>query len=839
MSTLTGVKGENQMKTKESKRYVAVLLAMLMSFALLPFGFPFARAKADAKPVPLSDNCRALTEERFGAGDKKAPPFLENDDALSRLCFDYFTARERAFYCAAKSVSDNYKLFAASDAVTAENLLRSEAIEAFEKRTGTEIVDACSTVFYDESHVIENPDGSVILFAYEWTFWDYCKAGGGGIDVSGFGVYHKLTVLREGNECALLLDEYDCSDIFGLCTITERTKEELTEMGYKPAEEVFDVSAIGPGDKAANQAGSRYVFYEGYDPNAAAEYADTYVYHGAYGDIYSEYYNSAYVNFNAYGGDCANYTSQCIYAGGMPMVYGAAYSTNSWYYRTGTDRSATWTGAVQLRNWMGDNRGRRTTASDSTIYKGSPVFYSGGGNNHAVICVGRNSSGTPIIDSHNNDYYHVVWNYWSAGTSCTTVQLTSEDFSGGGAGGSAITLSDYCYPTAVTQGSSFTLTGIISSNYAMESVSVGVYDVSGTPVLYKSIAPYTTSVNIASQIDRYITFGVLSVGVYTYMIEATDVNGYYALLHSSAFCVTPPYPCGSDDPTQYPIPTVNLRTGSSGEGVMWLQACLSQLGYPCEVDGRFGSGTEAVLEHFQGEYGLTADGVAGPRVRNKLLELLTCPTPSIGSVPAENSASVTISYSAGAFTDGCDIYYTADGSVPGQSGSQYQAPFTVTASCTVRAIACKSCRYSSAIPSCPVSVSGVSFTVTFVDWDGTVLDTQAVVMGGAAVAPPDPEREGWTFIGWDVDFTNVICDLTVTAQYEQNTAQPTLPGDVDGNGAVNTVDALYALRYSMGIIELDQHGILNGDMNGDNTVNATDALMILRIVISRGAEASR
>ena len=58
------------MKTKESKRYVAVLLAMLMSFALLPFGFPFARAKADAKPVPLSDNCRALTEERFGAGDK-------------------------------------------------------------------------------------------------------------------------------------------------------------------------------------------------------------------------------------------------------------------------------------------------------------------------------------------------------------------------------------------------------------------------------------------------------------------------------------------------------------------------------------------------------------------------------------------------------------------------------------------------------------------------------------------------------------------------------------------------------------------------------------------------
>ena len=186
-------------------------------------------------------------------------------------------------------------------------------------------------------------------------------------------------------------------------------------------------------------AGSRYAFFEGYDPDAAAEYADAYVYHGAYGDIYDEYYNSAYVNFNAYGGDCANYTSQCIYAGGMPMVYGTAYGTDGWYYRTGTDRSATWTGAIQLRNWMGDNRGVRTAASDSTVYKGSPVFYSGGGNNHAVICVGRNSAGTPIIDSHNNDYYHVVWNYWPAGTSCTTVQLTREDVSGGG-DGSAISL---------------------------------------------------------------------------------------------------------------------------------------------------------------------------------------------------------------------------------------------------------------------------------------------------------------------------------------------------------------------------------------------------------------
>jgi hypothetical protein len=61
------------------------------------------------------------------------------------------------------------------------------------------------------------------------------------------------------------------------------------------------------------------------------------------------------------------------------------------------------------------------------------------------------------------------------------------------------------------------------------------------------------------------------------------------------------------------------------------------------------------------------------------------------------------------------------------------------------------------------------YTVTFVDWDGTVHDEQIVEQGKNATAPIDPEREGYTFIGWDVDFTVVSSDLTVTAMYEINT----------------------------------------------------------------------
>lgn len=58
------------------------------------------------------------------------------------------------------------------------------------------------------------------------------------------------------------------------------------------------------------------------------------------------------------------------------------------------------------------------------------------------------------------------------------------------------------------------------------------------------------------------------------------------------------------------------------------------------------------------------------------------------------------------------------------------------------------------------------YTVTFCDWDGTVLYTQTVSSGSAAVFPAEEiERDGYRFDGWDKPINRVTQDMTVTAKY--------------------------------------------------------------------------
>ena len=61
------------------------------------------------------------------------------------------------------------------------------------------------------------------------------------------------------------------------------------------------------------------------------------------------------------------------------------------------------------------------------------------------------------------------------------------------------------------------------------------------------------------------------------------------------------------------------------------------------------------------------------------------------------------------------------------------------------------------------------YTVTFVDYDGTVLETQVVNSGSNAIAPSHPTRTGYDSNGWDKAYTNITANTTVTALYKIKT----------------------------------------------------------------------
>ncbi len=57
------------------------------------------------------------------------------------------------------------------------------------------------------------------------------------------------------------------------------------------------------------------------------------------------------------------------------------------------------------------------------------------------------------------------------------------------------------------------------------------------------------------------------------------------------------------------------------------------------------------------------------------------------------------------------------------------------------------------------------YTVIFVNWNGETISIQSIEEGGDAVKPADPTRPGYTFTGWDANFTGVHSDLVVNANF--------------------------------------------------------------------------
>lgn len=63
--------------------------------------------------------------------------------------------------------------------------------------------------------------------------------------------------------------------------------------------------------------------------------------------------NPVYYDFEKIGGDCTNFASQCIYAGTRVMNFTPVMG---WYYRSSSDRTASWSGVQYLYQFLVNNR---------------------------------------------------------------------------------------------------------------------------------------------------------------------------------------------------------------------------------------------------------------------------------------------------------------------------------------------------------------------------------------------------------------------------------------------------------------------------------------------------
>lgn len=82
-----------------------------------------------------------------------------------------------------------------------------------------------------------------------------------------------------------------------------------------------------------------------YDPEKAIDYSQKWALKR----------NPAYYDFEKLGGNCTNFVSQCLLAGGAVMNHTKA---SGWYYYSISERSPSWTSVEQLNLFLLNNRGR-------------------------------------------------------------------------------------------------------------------------------------------------------------------------------------------------------------------------------------------------------------------------------------------------------------------------------------------------------------------------------------------------------------------------------------------------------------------------------------------------
>ncbi|MFD8416499.1 amidase domain-containing protein [Streptomyces sp. NPDC059650] len=142
-------------------------------------------------------------------------------------------------------------------------------------------------------------------------------------------------------------------------------------------------------------------------PKAKTGGAYDYAAMAKYAEKYWSNYNPAYRKFNGAGGDCTNFISQALKAGGWKAVPGSSTDYRNWWY-DGTRQSDSWVGANE---WAWFTLSNQRAANLANVYQadiGDIVqvdFNKDGSKDHSMMVTYRSGNGMPYLTYHSTNTY--------------------------------------------------------------------------------------------------------------------------------------------------------------------------------------------------------------------------------------------------------------------------------------------------------------------------------------------------------------------------------------------------------------------------------------------------
>lgn len=133
----------------------------------------------------------------------------------------------------------------------------------------------------------------------------------------------------------------------------------------------------------------------------------------AYARKYAFSQNSLFPNFAGIGGNCTNFVSQAIYAGGCVMNYTPTFG---WYYISLDERSPSWSGVEYFYNFIIENAGvgpfgRVATSDELELGDVIQLAKNDEGYYHTLLVVGFDGEDLLVAAQTDNAYARPLSTY--------------------------------------------------------------------------------------------------------------------------------------------------------------------------------------------------------------------------------------------------------------------------------------------------------------------------------------------------------------------------------------------------------------------------------------------